>query len=420
MAYSAVQGDLDSQYESIKPSTDNTDYSYVYWVILIVAIIIVIYVYNTSANSDRKMADKYYKNLHGDAHDETAKKAIEYGNKIKNPTAMDSYRLGTAYLVNAKNPEEANKHFTKALYNIIERPEENKDAMFIVERIDEFKDRFVDHTELEDLPLQNALMATFQSKLNKASEDSIKKIPVDTKIISRRQWNSESQNVHDSSIYVVLKDQIFKARELNAKIPEIESKNYAYITNWLRMRYCDDAAKSHKIDQVLRILDSNYPTRSIPGITEQDVFVAAWRRSQDPTNASRMTQMYEAFGDAILDCVEGGNVVCIDGRISKIWQSLALLDNNKEMGIMRSKQMIRNEIYEKCAKAVRERLLHTNDEIRNAYNNPMHTSEQDRDALTADLVDQMRADIEAVGMEYKGKLDEKVLRGIIDECKTVV
>ena len=437
----SYDGDLDAQYNSNAPqhnsngnakkySQTTTDYSYVYWVLLIIVLIVVIYVFSTSGkDSNRELANKYYNNLHGDANDETAKKAIEHGKKISNPTAMDSYHLGSTYLINAQNPYEANKHFTAALQKIIDGNTNPTDAMFIVERIDEFKDRFVDYPDLTDLPLQHALLATFDVQNKKAVADNgNKKDSVEKKLLDRQHWHSESQNVHDSTMYKVLKDQIYKVRELNAKIPDIESKNYVYISNWLRMRYCDDSEKSKKIDQVLRILDNNYPTRLIPNINEQDIFVAAWRRSQDPNNATRMSQMYDAFGDAILDCVEGEHVVCIDGRIAKIWQSLALLDGDKDMGVLRSKQMLRNEIYERCSKAVGERLANASEEVRQAYNRPKNNTysqlrddaQANEDGMISDLIENMRHDMDVIGAEYAGRLDADVLNGIINECKMVV
>ena len=411
-SYSAA--DLDDKYDT---PAKTTNYTYVYWVLLVVVIIIMIYAFSSSSKySNKELADKYYKDLHGDANDESARKAIEYGKKIENPTALDSYRLGSAYLINAQNPREANKHFTKALEKIISGKTSPTDAIFIVERIDEFKDRFMDHPDLEDLPLQHALAATFEAQYKKAQDDKASGTSADKKLLARKHWNSESQNVHDSAIYDTLKKQIYHGRELNAKIPGIETKNYAYISNWLRMKYCDDAKKAAKIDKVLKLLDNNYPTRLIPNVNEQDVFVTAWRRSQDPANAARMTQMLDAFGDAVLDCVEGDHPVCIDGRIAKIWQSLAMLDNDKEMGVMRSKQMIRNEIYEKCANAVRMILDSASDEVKAAYN----SGAECKDGLTDELITQMRNEINKIGAEYKDKLDRDSLSGIINECLAVV
>ena len=76
---------------------------------------------------------KHFSNLHGETLDDTAKNVIHYGEIINNPRAIDHYRLGTTYLVNAHNPRQAHDHFRLALDQVIDQKVDTREALFIID-----------------------------------------------------------------------------------------------------------------------------------------------------------------------------------------------------------------------------------------------------------------------------------------------
>lgn len=397
-------------------------------VVIVIVLILSIYKkirYNGEDYYQRK-THYYFDNIHGEEYDNEAKMTIEYGEAIPNPRAIDHYRLGTAYLINAQDTNRAHVHFTQALDGILEQKVDVREAAFIIDRIDDYKDRFIDLIDVDELPLQRAMLAYFNEMNNniKNIEKEKEKISSDDPeftqkvLLSRQDWQSDSQNVHDSSIYKELENQLNTVISENYKIPNIQLKNYGNIVNWYKLKYDNDKDKLENINKVFRIINNNYPVSMISDdLCEQDIIVNVWRRAFDPRNKNHLNSIREALGDSILDCVEGSSVVCITGRISKIWQSLAKLDVYPEMGILKSKQMLRNEIYQKCAKIVDDYIGKNgsvSEQLKESYNN-MENTEQ-----VKELISCIHKEIDDIKIQYENLLEESQLKLIIEECKAVV
>ena len=399
--------------------------------ILLVLILYIIYrifyhlAYGSETYHQRK-ARSHFDNLHGETFDDDAKLAIEHGEAIDEPTAMDHYRLGTTYLVNANNPVRAHDHFNQALNQVINGLVDMKEAPFILDRIGDYHDRFIDFPEIEELPMQQALMAHYEAKqaLIKKIEKEKPEIKEDDAeftqkvLLSRQNWESDSQNVHDSAIFNELQAQYTKVQNENAQIPNIGTKDFNDLVNWLKVRYQDDRVKSNMISKVIVFLNSNYPISSMPNTLEKDIVTAAWRRSYDPANESRKEEIRESIGNSLLDCIEGNNVVCLAGRTAKVWQSLARLDSkDPELGVLKSKQALRNEIYERSAKIVDDYVGKNgsvSDQLKDSYNKA-ENSEQ-----VKELVECMKGQILKLADEYKGLLTDDQLMLTIKECTAVI
>lgn len=368
---------------------------------------------------------QYFNNTHGEAFDEEAKQAIEYGEAVEEPRAIDHYRLGTVYLVNANNPVQAHRHFNQALRQIIDGLVDVRETPYILDRIGDFRDHFFDFPDIEELPLQRAVFAHFEQQnrqvqqATKEKKEIAKDDPEFTQkvLISRQIWNSDSQNVHDAAIYETLKDQYIKVRDENAKIPNIQLHGYDEAVQWLKLRYDNDDKKKAAIDVALATISNNYPVGSIPNTNEKDILTALWQRTYDPENASRAADMREAIADSVVDCVEGGNVVCMSGRSSKVWQALAKLDKDESMGVLKTKQAIRNEIYEKAAKVVDDYIGTTgsaSDILKKAYTNN-EDSEQ-----VKELTETIKKEIDKISDDYNTILPKEQLTNVIEECKAMI
>jgi len=405
----------------------------------------------------QRQTHKYFDNLHGEALDDDAKNTIEYGESITKPRAIDHYRIGTTYLVNAKNPVRAHAHFMQALQQVINGEVDMKEVPFIIDRIDDYKDMFLDFPEIEELPIQQALMAHFEEKTNTirnitriknngvshggvsrggvshngaphngaphngAPHNGISNSDdpefIQKVLLSRQDWKSDSQNVHDTAIYSELEMQFKKVRDENANNKNLINKDYHDAVDWLKIRYKDDAINTAKLNKVLSFLNNDYPIGNMVGVKERDIITAVWQRAYDPENKEKLNDIKEALGDAILDCVEGNTVVCMSGRTSKIWQALAKQDKDPEIGILKSKQAIRNEIYERSAKIVNDHVGidgTASDQLKESY------KRGDNCEQVKELTECMRQQIDELRNEYNNRLPHDQLNLIIEECKAVV
>jgi hypothetical protein len=374
---------------------------------------------------NQRMAHTHFNNLHGDTFDDDAKQAIHFGEMIEDPTAIDHYRMGTVYLVNAHDPHRAHVHFNHALNQVINGAVNVRDAPFILDRIDDYKDEFLNFPDIDELPIQQALMAHFDAMQKIVETSQVEKPNIATDdpdftqkvILSRQTWLSDSQNVHDSAVGTTIKDQFMHVRSSNAQIANLQTKNFADMCGWLKIRYADDKPAYEKLMQVFVFFDHNYTVGSIPDVHEQDILVAIWQRIHDPQNSNRYNQLREALGGAIMDCVEGSHVVCMAGRNAKVWQTLTHLDFNPAVGIIKNKQTLRNEVYERAAKIVDD---HVGSEstsssiLKDSYRNSENTEQ------VKELIECIKDRIDELYNEFRGLLPETQLRMLLEECKAVV
>ena len=387
-------------------------------IIIIIWLLFSIYKQIRIAGEDRnqRLTRHYFSNIRGEDFDEVAQNAITYGEAIEDPRAIDHFRIGTVYLVNARNVPAAQRHFRAALTQIIDGQVPTMDAPFILNRIRDFE------PDIDDLPIQEALIAYYDHQ--KMQNDALMKaiVPhegpnfVQRVILSRQNWQPDSQNVHDSAIYEELRKQIYEVINDNKKIINIDNHDYKEAINWIRIKYSGNPKLTH-VEKVISTLNNNYAVGIVPGINEQDVITAVWQRSYDPANKDNASQIRNLLCDSVYDCVERGSVVCMTGRVSKIWQTLACVDYKCGNGVLKSKQAIRNEILQRAAKIVDDH-VGTNGtvsyELKSAYNNNEQT------AQVTELIDCMKSKIDELRDEYKEHIDDAQLNMLLDECKSVV
>jgi hypothetical protein len=393
-------------------------------VIFYILIKVILAIKVNGENYRQRRVRKHFDNLHGDTYDDEAKQTIAIGEQIENPRAMDHYRLGVTYLIAARQPDRAAAHFDPALRQIIRGEVETKDAQFILDRINDHIDYFMDYPGVDDLPIQQALLAHYEAKTNLMRNISRKKIEIAEDdpeftqkfILSRQDWQSDSQNVHDSTLYDSLTKQFNRVRRETVS-PALAQRNYDDAVKWLTTSYKDDPVKSDAIKKVLNTVDHNYPITPLNGISEKEYLSTIWKRIHDQGNKDRIDSLREAMADSILDCVEGGNVVCMQGRNTKMWQALAKLDKEEDIGILKSKQAVRNEIYERGAKIVNDFIGQggtVSDELKDAYN-------KDEDSTQVnELKDTMRNQIDELRQTYTGQLPADQLDLVVEECKAVI
>jgi hypothetical protein len=139
------------------------------WVIIGIMVCLIIYLifaifkqirFNGEDYTQRQTRN-HFERLHGDTNDEEAKQTIQAGLAIPNPRAIDHYRIGTTFLINAHDPAQAHRHFARAIDQIMGDAVDHREAEFILDRIDDFENNFMELNDLTDLPIQQALFHVF-------------------------------------------------------------------------------------------------------------------------------------------------------------------------------------------------------------------------------------------------------------------
>ena len=272
--------------------------------------------------------------------------------------------------------------------------------------------QFNNYNQIDNTNQINQIDNTNQIKqINQTKQ--IKQKEIDKNINDKKLWISDSQNVHDSNLTDEFINQfILVCNENNLNnLDEFKNVNYQNIIDYFISK-CKNHEEKEKINKVIKILNNNYAFDN--NIYEQDILIQIWKRSLDPKNINNKVNIQNALFDNMLDCIENNNVVCIRGRTPKLWQSLALLDYNKNIGILKSKQLIKNEIYESCGKIINETLNKQQNYIINDYNNSKNTLE------VQELKNNIFKSIDELKNNYKGKLLDIQLNNIINECKELV
>ena len=380
-------------------------------IISLVALIVLCYIFFDRANSHylRYRLNKNYKKLSGDEVNSAAQNVVKYGDSIPQKTTMDHYRIGSTYLLHFKDKERAYSHFRSAINKLAPpqtikkglrrapEQEEIKDNIYILGRIEDMRNLV---PELRDLPLQRALLHQYENRRAITTKAPETKAARDTPKISQLvTWRSDPQNVHDSNImgdfarqYIeVLNDPktLYLAKDMNML--------YDQAMKWVRNRYIHDKGRTEKIDKVASTMEMNFPVHILPrGMKahEKDIVSSVWLRALHPNNAKNAEEIKTALADAVLDCVEGQNVVCSGGRAPKLWQALANLDYKPHLGLFKTKQAIKNEIYERAAK------------IRAEHEREIEKGEP---AIAKQYIISLKG-------EYIGKIPEAELDEIIKEC----
>jgi hypothetical protein len=404
------------------------------YVLLTITIVIIIYlilrvlkqIRIEGENYEQRKTHYYFNNTNGEVFDDNARLAIDHGESIANPRAVDHYRIGQVYLLNARNAERAHHHFREALNQIIDGDVNVTEAPFILGRIGDFNDLFIDYPEIKDeLPLQQAAMVHFERQMQQLKNVEKKKMefkdddPEFTQktILSRQNWQSDSQNVHDSTVYQLLQEQVNKVRSDNAKIQDIQVHGYEEAVGYIMAKVRNNPEKAKELQKVINVLNDNNYVGHLSGLSERDIITAIWQRAYDPENKQNSQQIKDSLCDAVLDCVENGNVVCMTGRTSKVWQALARLDKDEDVGILKTKQAVRNEIFQRSAKIVDDYIGENgsaSQALKEAYNKGENTEQ------VKELSECIKKQITELKDEYKGLLPNDQLDLAITECITAV
>lgn len=377
--------------------------STVFWCVLaVVVIILLIYMITVLpifkyGTLNQTLLAENFDNINDENIGEAAIAVLNGENNIVNPNPADLYRVGVTYLLNMHDPVNAHDRFTQALLQVRENPGQENN-LYYVDRITDFNEMFTD-VLVNDLPLQQALEEIFMDN--------------NTTIEAKaRNWTPDNHNVHDTSVNDGVKEHYAKIKKLNSRMEYKPEYSYQAAKEMV-IRNSADKDKIAKIfdrfnnDHKIKCLDSS----------EQELIGAVYQRMHAPENKNNFNELRQALCDAINDCGTEAGTVCQHGRISRIIASLAILDAEPSMGILKTKQLARTEIYNTAGKIVSDAVaeLKIDDKkIYDDYINDVDSSE------VLEFKNSLEQDIEKIRKDYVKNLPADQLNLILKECKETI
>jgi hypothetical protein len=361
--------------------------------------------YNMSC--DQKHVEKLYTELPAvvKAGDTRVNDLLRDVASMKNPRPIDNFRAGVVELIHKKNNDAASRHFGQAIAAATKAP--NQENLFVLERIEDFGDVVSPEFGGEEIFVQDAIISHYNTELKKAAATP----PTERSIERKIHWVSDSQNVHDECIRLQLINQLAIVERDNSISQLILT--FEDCESWAINRATRENQHT-LIKNLFDIMRISGEISYIPNKSEYLIIEALWRRIHDPRNDPRQSQLKQSLYTSLLECYEGGFAVCLTGRICKIWGSLAHLDFNEEIGILRGKQAVRNEIYEKCAAIRRKEFASADKQTVDDYTNSRDTE------LVKQLVIKIKDEMDNIKNDYKGLVNENTLNLILEDCKAAI
>lgn len=342
-------------------------------------------------------ADQVYQETHGDFYDLKAKTALKKYLAIpeNKRSAMDNYRIGNIYRYHVKNPRLTHFYYQMALNKMRNVPADGTVQMLdrmadyeihndridhdipeireliaedlMIRRIEELGEavipRVVDINDLQrlrDMELGQAIPPlTPQHKPRtrarlQALANNVKVLGEENKdnfFATMTKWTSDTQNVHDSKVtdYVAKSYDIIMSEFKTPTNVEKEISEYVAELETLRNT---NKIPDIKVKNALRTIDSMMQGHVYSKInaSEKVILANVIRRINIPENLANRTNLVISLAENLANAVERNNVtnmpVCISGRVAGTINSLVHLDKNPEVGVLKTKEAIRNEVFQ--------------------------------------------------------------------------
>jgi hypothetical protein len=413
-----------------------------YAIIIIVLILLIVFLFklrNSSPNEEFVKTSAFQFDKH-------AKHVLTQTFNRPTRNAQDEYMLATVLEHNLHLPTLARPHYIRAVERVAENPP--NDFHFILDRAEEAIERMNQPIippeaippPIEDIrnliPPEELVHLIFAEQLPELDIGLIPFNPMhirairlgaqhnvqtdvakDKRLEQQIKWHSDPQNVHDTHVNQDLTTMYNKLRTLNnhTRLEHAMSKQAMREYLYTLMETKATPEQRLKVAQVLDTLfDYNGTIFGVKDelgnpVEELDILGEVICRITSPDNAERRGELEISLVSALEDCMENNHVVCGNGRISRILTSLAHLDVDPTIGVVKSKEVIRNACFELAAK-IRDRHINT-DELREKYN---------KDTIP-EVVDIIKTDINTeIRKEFASELTEQELANIIADAQEAI
>jgi hypothetical protein len=363
--------------------------------------------------------------------DNEAKKAVEIYNDLYMPDNQDILNYNRIVELNENEGRVENKQEFNRIVEQYTNVLDDELDWFEIHQIENFADRHQDmlnHRE-HNVFLDNIIQAPKKNiiknveEIKNTTENKSQAVEEYTKL-SKTQ-TSDSQNVHDSSVNVQLKDGFNELKNTSNS-----SFNKTQIEQEIQenINKLDPGKKNRAQKSFQTILKNKTPISSLND-TEDSLLYLVWKRSNEPVNKENSDLIKESVVNALIDISTTGNsVVCAGGRCTRIFDSLVLLDDNQKLarGLATTEQ-IKNDMLEKSNSILQEKIKEYSVELPDADHHrkeleKVAKSYIDPSITVSELVEKdfknlVVKDIsESIEKEYKDKLSTRDYTNIKNQC----
>jgi hypothetical protein len=369
-------------------------FNYIALAVVIIILIIVIYrvFIGNSDKSKRGRAETFYQNSSG-TFDENARRALVELTQIDNPQPQDRFRRANIIEYNilegntqqrANEGENGRRTRINAIGNITRDYVDTLRGLrghvrdihdtdfnpgFMINRIENFGDRAMWETDDDLLILFQGLNTTLANEAPAVRREIIEdrkerainnaenmEEAIDNYFEDAVKYTSDAQNVHDSKVNEDLRRTLRKLRSSTGRVNASSSINQA--RDYIRNVYALDPANIHKVTNALAVLNTIEKGERITTFddNEDNIFAYTWERCNHPNNADNEENLKEAVINALADSIERGTQVCINGRTSRVLNSLASLDFDEEVGNAMTYEAYKNQIFTESQEIIKQEI----------------------------------------------------------------
>jgi hypothetical protein len=193
---------------------------------------------------------------------------------------------------------------------------------------------------------------------------------VDTYYDLSVQHTNDMQNSHDSAINQSLRFCVQELRASSDKLVPLIVIEHYFHDNLATFCYPQtDTAAQQKWNDVVQVMRrANDGSRNVAvGVTDMEAIQLVWARAHHPKNTEKTQAILQALFDALFDCWENGvaghrDIVCINGRTSRVLSSLVLLDFDQRMWNVQTLEETKNTIFTLVRDMVKARAMEVMDD----------------------------------------------------------
>ncbi len=331
---------------------------------VVMVIILLWYAYHNNCDGETR---RRYEKLLGESagiFDWAARTALDELETLHHPNPHDYFAQGRILQLNRLDnllDGEQNRQiiadiandYTHALTGLRARTALQNADIFIADQIENFwRDAFADNTAVTTA-VGSLHTAAASDRRDAAVENAVTKSEAVGEFFDESvHYTSDMQNVHDGAVNADLRKIYKKLKEVN---PADVEGVLDCVEASIHQKYSGGTKLDSAMKVLLKIREGNHI--STLGATEDMVLARVWERSSHWKNTTNKTLMRDAILEALTDCVEGGNVVCINGRCGRLLNSLVTLDYDTDVaaGAMTG-EVYRNQIFQEAQAIFKDEL----------------------------------------------------------------
>ena len=242
-----------------------------------------------------------------------------------------------------------------------------------------------------------------------------------------QEWGPNVQNVHDSNLTEDVANSYKKI---------IRGLDFSGITDAEaideirqsidRLASEGDITRDQKLkaNKTLNAMVRSTGVFSKIGSSEKKILSNIWRRIHIPENEDNRENMTVALVENMASSVErngvAGSPVCMGGRVARVMSSLANMDHNPDVGVLKTKELVRNEVFSVAQQTYKTFM---EDTIENGETESMRKGAEDckegHDTPESDAFEEVVKEKieERLRNDYTELMSETDLNTLIGECQ---